>query len=224
MGTRYCSNNCPYKVRRFNYFDYNKRPLDQLYKSPLYSRMDGQWGFAKWFQDVDKGTIPDQEWELMKLVRNPQVTVRMRGVMEKCTFCLQRVEQARIAQKVKAGASGDIEIPDGTIRTACQQACPAEAIVFGNIKDPNSRVSRLKQQARDYQVLDFLSTKPRLTYLARVRNPNPAMPDYHEKPLSFVEWESQGNRLEEPGEQGAAHGATPGGSADEKGARPWPKH
>ena len=164
--------------------------------------MDGEWGLTKWLKDVDKGSKAEDEWELMKLARNPQVTVRMRGVMEKCSFCLQRIEAAKIAQKVKAGASGDIEVPEGTIKTACQQACPAEAIVFGNIKDPNSRVSQLKRQERDYKVLDFLSTKPRLTYLARIRNPNPAMPDYHEKPLSFVDWESRGNRLE-AAEEGA---------------------
>ena len=83
--------------------------------------MDGEWGLLKWWKDVDKGTKPEDEWELMKLVRNPDVTVRMRGVMEKCTFCIQRIEQAKIAQKVKAGASGDVEVRDGNIKTACQQ-------------------------------------------------------------------------------------------------------
>jgi molybdopterin-containing oxidoreductase family iron-sulfur binding subunit len=208
VGTRYCSNNCPYKVRRFNYFDYNKRPLDQLYKSPVFNRMDGEWGLLKWWKDVDKGSKPEDEWELMKLVRNPDVTVRMRGVMEKCTFCTQRIEQAKIAQKVKAGASGDVEVPDGTLKTACQQACPAEAIVFGNIKDPNSRVSKLKEQARDYKVLDFLATRPRTTYLARLRNPNPLMPDYREMPLSLKEYsDKNGSPFEK---QGEGHGAAAG--------------
>ena len=130
----------------------------------------------------------EDEWDLIRMLKNPDVTVRMRGVMEKCTFCLQRIEGAKIAQKVKAGESGDVVVPNGTIKTACQQACPAEAIVFGNVADPDSRVSRLKQQSRDYSVLEFLATKPRMTYLARVRNPNPAMPDYTEWPLTVEEF------------------------------------
>ena len=223
VGTRYCSNNCPYKVRRFNFFDYNRRPLDQLvgpvYSTPLISRTDGEWDLLRWFKDPDKSKRPAEEWELLKLVKNPDVTVRMRGVMEKCSFCLQRIEQAKIAQKVKAGPSGDIRLKEseGTIpRTACQQACPAEAIVFGDVSDPESQVAKLKAQERDYTVLDFLLTKPRVTYLARVRNPNPAMPDYQEWPLSTNEFtEKNGNPFEHH-EQG--HDAGQAGSAG-KGAR-----
>jgi molybdopterin-containing oxidoreductase family iron-sulfur binding subunit len=197
VGTRYCSNNCPYKVRRFNFFDYNKRPIGELYKGPL-------------------GRRADDEWELIKMVKNPEVTVRMRGVMEKCTFCIQRIESAKIAQKVKAGASGDVTVPDGALQTACQQACPAGAIVFGNVADPNSRVSRLKQQTRNYSVLEFLLTKPRLTYLAKLRNPNPAMPDYRQSPLSLEEYESKmGSPFQSHGGEThpaeAAHGAEKGG-------------
>jgi hypothetical protein len=117
--------------------------------------------------------------------------VRMRGVMEKCTYCTQRIQQAEIAQKVKARDSGNIEVPEGTFKTACEQACPAEAIVFGNLKDENSRVSRLKAQQRNYKLLDFLSTKPRTTYLARVRNPNPRMPDYRPLPATWEEYEKR---------------------------------
>jgi molybdopterin-containing oxidoreductase family iron-sulfur binding subunit len=174
VGTRYCSNNCPYKVRRFNFFDYNKRGTGpNLYWGPLRHRKE-------------------DEWDLLKMSKNPDVTVRMRGVMEKCTFCVQRIEQAKIAQKVKAAASGDVIVPTDSFTTACAQACPAGAIVFGNVNDPKSRVSKLKAQQRDYTVLEFLLTKPRLTYLAKVRNPNPAMPDYvdlKEGPLSLQMYE-----------------------------------
>jgi molybdopterin-containing oxidoreductase family iron-sulfur binding subunit len=104
--------------------------------------------------------------------------------MEKCTYCIQRIEQAKIARKVAAGPSGDVLVRDGEIRTACQQACPAEAIVFGNIKDAGSEVSRLKALDRTYLVLEFLATKPRTSYLARVRNPNPQMPDAQQQPLT----------------------------------------
>jgi len=193
VGTRYCSNNCPYKVRRFNFFDYNKRPLDGLYWGPLAHRKE-------------------DEWDLIKMIKNPDVTVRMRGVMEKCTFCLQRIEQAKIAQKVKAGGTADVIVPDGAFTTACAQACPAGAIVFGNLNDPNSRVSRLKAQDRDYSVLEFLLTKPRTTYLARVRNPNPKMPDYQEEPLNFQDYvQHRGDPfLENPDEAHAAGGEKKG--------------
>lgn len=198
VGTRYCSNNCPYKVRRFNFLDYHRRPLDQLqgpfYSSPLAHATGGEWDLVRWFKNPDRGQRPDDEWEMLKLAANPEVTVRMRGVMEKCTLCIQRIEQAKIAQKVQAGPSGEVEVPDGTIRTACQQACPAEAIVFGNLKDPHSRVSERKRSDRDYSPLEWLATKPRTTYLAKVRNPNPRMPDYREQPLTTVDWEHRGNR------------------------------
>jgi molybdopterin-containing oxidoreductase family iron-sulfur binding subunit len=193
VGTRYCSNNCPYKVRRFNYFDYNKRPREHLYLGPF-------------------GHRKDDEWDLMKMIKNPDVTVRMRGVMEKCTYCVQRIEQAKIAQKTKAGASDEVVVPSDSFTTACAQACPAGAIVFGNLLDPNSRVSQLKQLDRNYSVLELLLTKPRTTYLARIRNPNPSMPDYYEAPLSLREYEQKNG---DPFREEGAHAA---GEPVEKGA------
>src|SRR5216683_1346630 len=135
IGTRYCSNNCPYKVRRFNFLRF-------------------------------------QDWETpqLKLLRNPEVTVRSRGVMEKCTYCVQRINNARIESE-----KSNAPIHDGAIVTACEQACPTEAIVFGNANDPNSRVAKLKAQQRNYTILGELNARPRTTYLAAVRNPNPEL-------------------------------------------------
>ena len=214
IGTRYCANNCAYKVRRFNFFDYNKRPNDLA--------DDSKGAFGKLYQ----GPFAKREqldYDLIKMLSNPDVTVRMRGVMEKCSFCVQRIEGAKIAQKIKAGASGDVQVSDGAFKTACEQACPAEAIVFGNMQDENSRVSKLKKQARDYAVLGFLDTKPRVTYLARIRNPNKQMPDYAESPLSVKEYIEKDNSspFESHG-GGGVHGRTEShstsSSAEKKGA------
>ncbi|MGH7991343.1 MAG: 4Fe-4S dicluster domain-containing protein, partial [Limisphaerales bacterium] len=205
IGTRYCSNNCPYKVRRFNFFDYNKRPVSALkgpfYPTPILHETNGKWDLATWWKHPDaSGMREEDEWDLIKMVKNPDVTVRMRGVMEKCSYCIQRIQQAEIAQKVKAGPSGDVRLreSEGTIpKTACQQVCPAGAIVFGDISDPDSTVTKWKAQPRNYSVLGELLTKPRTTYLARVRNPNPKMPDYH-APYSTEEYEHRGGEFHAP--------------------------
>lgn len=184
IGTRYCANNCPYKVRRFNFFDWNDRSLDQLYMGPA----------------GDKG-MP----ELVKMAKNPDVTVRMRGVMEKCTYCVQRIQQAKIAQKSKARDSADVVVPDGTIKTACQQVCAVDAIEFGNIKDPESAVSKAKAREQDYALLGYLNIRPRTTYLGKLRNPNPQMPDYTALPLSRVEYNTK-NHPAHGDDHGAGHG------------------
>jgi MoCo/4Fe-4S cofactor protein with predicted Tat translocation signal len=167
IGTRFCSNNCPYKVRRFNYFDYNQRPVGKR-------KVVGAFNiYEEYFAPLTTKGAPDT----MKMQKNPNVTVRMRGVMEKCTFCVQRIEEAKIAALARAGASPNTRIPRDSFTTACAQACPTEAIVFGDIKDPESRVSKMKEQDRNYRILEYLNVVPRVSYLARIRNPNPKMPD-----------------------------------------------
>jgi MoCo/4Fe-4S cofactor protein with predicted Tat translocation signal len=169
IGTRYCSNNCPFKVRRFNFFNYNDRSItDKL-----------EWGLPG-FQGKQTLILgPLAKWgmeEISKLQKNPNVTVRSRGVMEKCTYCVQRIETAKISQKIKAGVTGDLSLPTDSVRTACQEACPAEAIVFGDMKDPQSQVSKERQLPQGYHLLEYLNIQTRTSYLARLRNPNPKMP------------------------------------------------
>jgi len=165
IGTRYCANNCPFKVRRFNFFDYNQRDV--------MGSKNGGWftGLHKWNLVSPKGTE-----DATKMQKNPNVTVRMRGVMEKCTFCVQRIQEAKIAAKVAVRGSGDYRIPADSFTSACAQACPADAITFGDINNPESSVAKLKTSERGYRLLEYLSVSTRVSYLARIRNPNPKMP------------------------------------------------
>lgn len=153
IGTRYCSNNCPVKVRRFNFFDYHQRNPQSVKKD------------RKHLFDYVKEPDPSIQKQF-----NPDVTVRMRGVMEKCTFCVQRIKKAKVDAKLE-----DRQIRDGEIQPACSQACSADAIVFGNINDPESRVSKLKKKQRDYQILKGLHLKARLSYIAAITNPHPLL-------------------------------------------------
>lgn len=145
VGTRYCSNNCPYKVRRYNFFDYHNKRYD-------------------WF------TLGNKAPEIASLQHNPDVTVRMRGIMEKCTYCVQRIAQTRIQAKSEGRS-----IRDGEVITACQQTCPTQSIVFGNIADPESAVSKKKKLDTNYAVLQELNVRPRTTYLGKLRNPHPEL-------------------------------------------------
>ncbi|HMB94002.1 MAG TPA: 4Fe-4S dicluster domain-containing protein, partial [Rhodothermales bacterium] len=135
IGTRYCSNNCPYKVRRYNFFNWSK-------------------------------TIPVE----VQMMQNPNVTVRFRGVMEKCSFCVQRIRRTQQRAQLE-----DRNVQDGEVVTACQQACASDALVFGDLNDPESAVSKMRENSRRYEMLAELDVKPRVSYLGRVRNPHPSL-------------------------------------------------
>lgn len=200
IGTRYCANACPYKVRRFNWFDFNKRKLDEL-RTPT--------PFAEGGMSLTENLLP----ETLKMQKNPDVTVRMRGVMEKCTYCVQRLERGKFSAKLAAtevaqgrrvidvdgafkhdgqptayrkpknpraagydlDSLGRVIVPDGVIVTACEGACPTKAITSGNVLDPNSAVYKAKKRLGEYLLLGELNTKPRTSYLPRLRNPNPEL-------------------------------------------------
>jgi molybdopterin-containing oxidoreductase family iron-sulfur binding subunit len=156
VGTRYCANNCPYKVRRFNYLDFHSQdPRHDRYPKPFLGIPDQQQ-----LQQVDP---------IKRMVFNPEVTVRMRGVMEKCTFCMQRIHNTQIIKR-----NAGVELADGDIVTACQQACPTRAIIFGDLNDKNSQVSQWHANERSFNLLNDLNTRPRNKYLAKISNPGEA--------------------------------------------------
>jgi molybdopterin-containing oxidoreductase family iron-sulfur binding subunit len=214
IGTRYCANNCPFKARRFNFFDYNKRnPLTKtvtmgIEHNNLYSGVVGE----------------RHDTELSKLQKNPNVTVRMRGVMEKCTYCIQRIEASRIDARAKGRKNAALEagkfdetleiskealrIKKDVVKTACQVACPADAIMFGNISEGSKdTVNTWRANSRNYEILNYLALKARTTYLGRIKNPNPEM--------FAITWEKQkaGNasKLHPVGGHATAH--PPAGAA-----------
>jgi len=183
IGTRYCSNNCPYKVRRFNYFDWHSTdPRGGRFPMPWPGMPDTQ----------QKESIDP----IKQMIFNPDVTVRMRGVMEKCTYCTQRIAGAKIAAKndFLAGKRPAETVADGEVLTACQQACPTQAITFGNLNDKTAGVTKLHNNPRAYGVLDELNTRPRGKHLARVRNPAgnaPAADAAHPTPAPATAKEAQ---------------------------------
>jgi len=169
IGTRYCANNCPFTARRFNYFDYNKRnPLTNT-KLPVLGDVPTLYA----------GPLGDKKpQEVVQLQKNPNVTVRMRGVIEKCTYCVQRLEAAKINQRrVARDDASKLRIAADAVKVACQASCAAEAIEFGDLANEHSTVNKWKTSVRNYQVLKYLGINPRTSYLARIRNVNPNMPD-----------------------------------------------
>ncbi len=170
IGTRYCANNCPYTARRFNWFDYNKRnPL-------INTKLDV--GVTKITTgNLYAGPLGEKKpQEVEELQKNPNVTVRMRGVIEKCTYCVQRIEEAKIVQRRHArDDASKLRVTADAVKTACQASCPAEAIMFGDLGNEKSTVNKWKANPRNYTVLKYLGINPRTTYLARIRNVNPAM-------------------------------------------------
>ncbi len=187
IGTRYCANNCPFKVRRFNYFNYNED-------------IGVGYGVEAYPSAIEKANR-----KLQSLVMNPDVTVRGRGVMEKCTYCVQRIEKGKITARKE-----DRRVQEGDIVTACQSACPTRAIDFGDISDPKSVVAKKRKDPRSYGMLGQLNVKPRTEYLARVRNtPKRLMTTAQLKDLATLEAPHHGNHTDGHGD-GAGHGDAAG--------------
>lgn len=216
IGTRYCANNCPYKVRRFNFFDYAPAKfnggLNPNYASKAAAeKFDKTIGEDRTFnQNLIPPRLRKKLDEISKMKFNPDVTVRSRGVIEKCTYCIQRVNGARQDAKVQGIWSEKDQvgpIPEGFFQVACQQSCPTDAIAFGDILDPHSRVSQERGSQRTYALLGYLNTRPRTTHMMRVRNPNPAIRVYDDH-----------DPLDHSGGHGDDHGSDHGSDSHEPAA------
>jgi len=220
IGTRYCANNCPYKVRRFNFFDYGVTRFngDYLGKDVVEAVVPDRGGItgSGEHNKLNPNLIPprlrEKLEEITRMQKNPDVTVRSRGVMEKCSYCIQRINESRIEMKLH-----DLKtVPDGFVKSACQQACPSEAIYFGDILDKSSHGGKgsvayqMRENARSYLLLGYLNTRPRTTHMVRVANPNPKLVDAHRKD----EWEHPFGHHggDSKGGEGGGHG---GGAAGE---------
>ncbi|MFZ4572796.1 MAG: TAT-variant-translocated molybdopterin oxidoreductase [Phycisphaerales bacterium] len=205
IGTRYCANNCPYKVRRYNFFEYGKHTFNGDYVGkellneivPETGGVNGSNRHNKINVNLIPPRLREKLAEIERMGKNPNVSVRMRGVMEKCSYCVQRINAARIECKLAdlRGADGKHTVPEGFFQTACQQACPSDAIVFGDILKTDSRVSEMRSNARSYMLLGYLNTRPRTTHMVRVMNPNKALVSAERK----AEWEVA------PGSHGGGH-------------------
>jgi molybdopterin-containing oxidoreductase family iron-sulfur binding subunit len=209
IGTRYCANNCPYKVRRFNFFDYGVT----AFKGSYYGQdLAPYWGRRN--PNLVPPRLREKLSEIERMRMNPDVTVRSRGVMEKCTYCIQRINAARVETKLHDLA----HVPDGFFQTACQQACPTGSIVFGDHLDPSSRVHAMREHPRTYAMLGYLNTRPRTTYMVGVKNPNrrllEARGDRHRLELMDDPFHGGGGH-EEPD----AHAAPAGGGHSNAGRR-----
>jgi MoCo/4Fe-4S cofactor protein with predicted Tat translocation signal len=213
IGTRYCANNCPYKVRRYNYFDYGvtrfngdfhgKELLDKVMpEDGLGHTVSGSTDHNKINVNLIPPRLREKLEEISRMQKNPDVTVRSRGVMEKCSYCIQRINAARHECRLQ-----DIEkVPDGFFQSACQQACPSDAIVFGDTLDTASRVHATRNQARSYLLLGYLNTRPRTSHMVRVNNPNERIRAAGEDPMHHGHHDSHDSHTPDAHGAGDKHG------------------
>jgi len=204
IGTRYCENNSPYKVRRFNFFDYGVTKFngDYFFKdavetvAPNREGITGSGDHNKINPNLIPPRLRQKLDEISRMQKNPDVTVRSRGVMEKCSYCIQRINAARIEMNLATGMDPKVKnlVPDGFFQVACQQACPSNAITFGDVLDEHGKVKAMKDNARSYALLGFINTRPRTSHMLRLMNPNPALVNADrkamwDKPLTHGEGE-----------------------------------